>query len=414
MISNQPQAESNSFDLVIIGSGLVGCALAASLAGDRNLTIALVDRQPATKLPDKQSIHPRVSAISPASKALLKQLGVWQPLAKRYRLTPFSQMRVWDQQGTGELTFSADQLGHPALGYIVENQLLVYLLQQQLAEKANIHWYYEAELAQLGPAQQHSRQLVLTNGKQLSARLVVGADGGRSQVRQQAAIALKSTSYSQQAIVATIKTQHPHQATAWQVFTDHGPLALLPVTLDHHDKQNYCSIVWSTTEQAAEQLMAVDVDHFSQALSQASQYRLGKLSLASERYAFPLWQGYPNRYCQPRLVLVGDAAHVIHPLAGQGVNLGLQDVACLAQLLTDYLARGGDIGDIALLNRYQWQRMGENRAVMALMTQLNRLFRSNPLAIRWVRNQGMAWLNHLPWAKTRLMEKAMGLKPFLL
>jgi 2-octaprenylphenol hydroxylase len=252
--------------------------------------------------------------------------------------------------------------------------------------------------------QDEAVRLELNNGEVLQTRLLVGADGARSWVREQCGIAVTSTDYHQRAVVATVRTEQPHRDTAWQRFLPGGPLAFLPLP------EGYCSIVWSTTPEHADALLAMDETAFCAALTDAFAARLGKVQSAVGRAAFPLSAQHAGRYVQPRIALVGDAAHTIHPLAGQGVNLGFADSAALAEVLIAALQKRQDIGSLGVLRRYERWRKGENLLMLEVMTGFQKLFGSELTAVRQARNLGLNLVQRLMPVKNLIIRRAMGLQ----
>lgn len=255
-------------------------------------------------------------------------------------------------------------------------------------------------------AEQGAVALLLQTGERLTTRLLVAADGGQSRVRELAGFATREWSYGQRAIVTTVQTQRAHQNTAWQRFLPTGPLAFLPLP---GKEQDCCSIVWSASNEYAEKLLALDDAAFGEALAEAFEHRLGAIQKLAPRYSFPLQQRHSTRYVKPGVALIGDAAHVIHPLAGQGANLGIQDVHALAEELQRALARGLPPGSTAVLERYQRRRMGSNLLMMGAVEGFKRLFAESSLPVRWLRNAGMRRLDALTPVKSHIMRQAMGL-----
>ncbi len=336
-------------DLLIVGAGMVGSALALALRHS-GLQILLLDGGPLTVVPfDAQApFEPRVSALSAASQRILERLGAWDGIAQR-RATPYSDMHVWDGSGTGQIHFSAASVHAQVLGHIVENRVVQDGLLERLHD-SDIGLLANARLEQLRRSGDEWL-LTLADGRQLRAPLVIAADGANSAVRRLAGCETREWDYLHHAIVTSVRCSAGHQATAWQRFTDEGPLAFLPLTRD--GQQDWCSIVWSTTPEHAEQLMAMDEAAFLQALERAFEGRLGEVLQADPRVCVPLRQRHAKRYVDEGLVLIGDAAHTIHPLAGQGVNLGFLDAAVLAEVLVNACERGERLADVKVLSRYE-------------------------------------------------------------
>ncbi|MET1079276.1 MAG: 2-octaprenyl-3-methyl-6-methoxy-1,4-benzoquinol hydroxylase [Pseudomonas sp.] len=390
-------------DLIIVGAGMVGSALALALK-DSGLDILLVDGSPLSVKPfDRQGAYePRVSALSAASQRVLERLGAWSAIERR-RCSPYAQMQVWDGSGTGQVHFSAASVHADVLGHIVENRVIQDALLERLHD-SDLGLLANARLEQL----RHSGDdwlLTLGDGRELRTPLVIAADGANSAVRRLAGCATREWDYLHHAIVTSVRCATPHGGTAWQRFTDDGPLAFLPLAGDGH----WCSIVWSTRPAEAERLMALEDHDFCLALSKAFEWRLGEVLQSDPRLCIPLRQRHAKRYVEKGLALIGDAAHTIHPLAGQGVNLGFLDAAVLAEVLLHALERGEPLADLKVLSRYERRRMPHNLAMMAAMEGFERLFQADPLPLRWLRNTGLNWVNGLPEAKALFVRQALGL-----
>ncbi|WP_164897204.1 2-octaprenyl-3-methyl-6-methoxy-1,4-benzoquinol hydroxylase [Pseudomonas alkylphenolica] len=392
-------------DLLIVGAGMVGSALALALQHS-GLEILLLDGSPMSVPPfDAQSaFEPRVSALSMASQRILERLGAWQGVSAR-RLSPYSDMRVWDGSGTGQIHFSAASVHAEVLGHIVENRVV----QDGLLERL-----HDSEIGLLANARLEQMRrsgddwlLTLADGRTLRAPLVIAADGANSAVRRLTGCETREWDYLHHAIVTSVRCAEPHQATAWQRFTDDGPLAFLPLLRD--GRQDWCSIVWSTTPEQAEHLMKLDDAAFCAQLERAFEGRLGAVLQTDPRVCVPLRQRHAKRYVAEGLALIGDAAHTIHPLAGQGVNLGFLDAAVLAEELLHAYERGEQLADVRVLSRYERRRMPHNLALMAAMEGFERLFQADPLPLRWLRNTGLKWVEQLPEAKALFVRQALGL-----
>ncbi|OHC23107.1 MAG: 2-octaprenyl-3-methyl-6-methoxy-1,4-benzoquinol hydroxylase [Pseudomonadales bacterium RIFCSPHIGHO2_02_FULL_60_43] len=392
-------------DLIIVGAGMVGSALTLALQ-DQGLEILLVDGSPLSVKPfDPQAaFEPRVSALSVASQRILERLGVWEGIAAR-RVCPYGEMQVWDGSGTGQIHFSAASVHAESLGHIVENRVVQDALLERLHD-SSIGLLPSARLEQLRRSGE-GWLLSLNDGRELRAPLVIAADGANSAVRRLAGCATREWDYLHHAIVTSVRCAKPHQATAWQRFTDDGPLAFLP--LAGPAGEHWCSIVWSVTPAEAERLMALDDACFRRALGFAFEHRLGEVLQADPRLCIPLRQRHAKRYVEDGLALIGDAAHSIHPLAGQGVNLGFLDVAVLAEVLLHAMQRGERLSDVKVLSRYERRRMPHNLAMMAAMEGFERLFQADPLPVRWLRNSGLNWADDLPEAKALFVRQALGL-----
>jgi 2-octaprenylphenol hydroxylase len=402
--------ERRQFDIAIVGAGIAGSALAVALSGS-GLTIALVEAQPLVRrdLPVGMGLtdfDARVSALTPRSRALLERLDAWEAIAA-YRQCAYRHMAVWDAEGTGSIDFDCSELNVAALGHIVENRAIVSALLQRVEAAGDINCIAPDRVLACTREEAGGMNLSLDSGLELRAGLVVGADGALSRIRELMGFATREWDYGHRAIVCTAQVASPHQATAWQRFLPSGPLAFLP--LPGGPDRHYCSIVWSLKDELVDDLLALDDEAFCQQLDVAFESRLGGVVGASARHAFPLRQRHAVDYVQPGVALVADAAHTIHPLAGQGINLGLADVAVLSQEILAAHERGLAAGDLAVLSRYQRQRKGENLLMMGSMDAFKRLFEQQALPLRWLRNAGMRGVGAIAPLKHRLMKHAMGI-----
>ena len=406
--------QMEAYQVVIVGGGMVGSALAAALV-NTDINIALIEpntapQPPLTDLSSKKlacaEFDTRVSAITAESETLLTRLGVWGLISEQ-RKSPYQGMTVWDAEGTGEVNFNANELHVPYLGTIVENREIVWALQQLVEQASNITIIRDTVSHIDNQDEQGLTPIFLASGQALNTELLVGADGALSRVKQWGEFATSEWDYEHQALVATIELEQSHQLTAWQRFRPEGPLALLPLAAEN-DKT--CSIVWSTNEEECQQLLALDDDAFCQQLGLAFEHRLGQIVNVGPRAAFPLRQRHAKNYVVAGIALVGDAAHTIHPLAGQGVNLGFKDVAALSEELLRANKVGMPLGELSLLQRYQRRRQGDNLLMMAAMEGFKRLFAAEQPMIRLLRNQGMRLFNRASAIKQHVVMQAMGLK----
>ncbi len=394
--------EIEHYDIIIVGAGMVGATLACGLAEEaENLKIAVIDANE-PKDWDKDSYDMRVSAITRASQTLFKNIGVWEKIVEQ-RVSPYRDMFVWDEGGKGELHFDSADMAEADLGHIIENRVIVKALHQRLKELPQIELLCPAKLENI-EFNNDKANLVLDDKTELSANLVVAADGTRSWVRQQADIAVKGWDFDQAALVTTVKTEKYHQDTAWQRFLKTGPLAFLPLT------NGYSSIVWSTSPEEAQRLTKISENEFALEIEQAFESKLGKIESVATRAVFPLRLFETLNYVKPRLALVGDAAHTIHPLAGQGVNLGLADVASLITVVVEALNDKKDVGDFKILRRYERWRRADNRSMLVAMDGLKRLFGSELSAVKDLRSLGLNITNKITPLKNLIMQQAMGLK----
>jgi len=391
------------YDLIIAGAGMVGATLANALT-DSGLNIAIIEtHEPQTNWP-RDSVDLRVSAITLASQQIFEHLKVW-PWMQDRGVSPFRNMFVWDgsrdETGSGEIHFDSADVGAAHLGHIIENRVIQTALIHRLKDFHNIELLCPAHITRL---QQHSDHITvrLDNGHELSARLLVGADGGRSSVRQLAGIETRGWSYQQEAVVTVVETEKSHRQTAWQHFIATGPLAFLPLA------DGRSSIVWSTTPEQAQQLLTCDDASFRQQLGAAFDFQLGTIIANEKRASFPLQRQHANHYIGQRIALIGDAAHTIHPLAGQGVNLGLLDAATLAEIIL--AGNKNSIGSQRELRRYERWRKGDNLLTMSIMDGFKKLFSNNNESLRWLRHNGLNLANNLPPLKQQLIAHAMGQK----
>lgn len=384
------------FDIAIVGAGLVGAALALALR-DTGLSVVLLDARAPQPLPQDASWDSRVYAISPSSVAFLDTLGVWSGLPSA-RMTRVEAMRIYGDDAASELGFSAYDVGHAELAWIVESRVLQDALWQKL-QASSVHLHVPADLTVLSIETQ-AAQFRLDTGEHFGARLVVAADGARSWVRTQVGIEVHDKDYDQLGVVANFATERPHGGTAFQWFQRDGVLAYLPLP------GNRISIVWSLKTALARELLALPPETLCERVAQASGQRLGKLELITAPAAFPLHLIEPRQLIKPRVALVGDAAHQLHPLAGQGVNLGFADARVLAQVLA---ARGPrDCGDAMLLRGYERARREEVLAMALVTDGLQTLFNRAGLGLGWARNIGLTLTNRAGWVKNRLIKHALG------
>ncbi len=393
-------------DLIIVGAGMVGSTLALALEGS-GLNIVVLDASPleVADFDPLGGFEPRVSALSAASQRILQRVGAWPGIAAR-RASPYTDMHVWDGSGTGQIHFSAETVHAEVLGHIVENRVVQDALLETMQRGGRLQLIGDARVEQLTQTAEGWR-LTLGDGRELHTPLMIAADGANSAIRRLAGCETREWDYLHQAIVTSVRCSEVHQRTAWQRFTDDGPLAFLP--LERDGDRHWCSIVWSVTEAEARRLMALDDLAFCAALERAFEQRLGEVLEVDPRVCIPLRQRHAKRYVQPGLALIGDAAHTIHPLAGQGVNLGLLDAAVLAEVLEAAIARGERVADTRVLSRFERRRMPHNLAMMAAMEGFERLFQADLLPLRWLRNAGLKAVEALPEAKALFVRQALGL-----
>jgi 2-octaprenylphenol hydroxylase len=393
------------YDVIVVGAGMVGASFACLFAKTNpELQVALIEAHQ-TSVYNSENFDPRVAALTEKSRNLLERCGAWGQISTK-RVSPYMAMEVWDAEGTGRIQFSCQDVHQPNLGHIVENSLVVESLIAEVKNLSNIEFLCPVSVANYSASEQHVT-LVLEDGRELFAPLLVAADGGNSTIRQQFNFATREWDYGHSAIVTTVQTEQVNQQTAWQRFMPTGPLALLP--LDKSGDQRYSSLVWSQESEEAERLMAMDDAEFCRALSFASEHCLGQITSIDKRFSIPLRQRHAKDYVVERVALLGDSAHTIHPLAGQGVNLGFADVAALEETLSSAAKRGSDLGSLMTLNKYQRQRKPENLTMMAAMEGFKRLFSADNLAIRLMRNIGLSQVDKLKPVKNEIIKQVMGL-----
>lgn len=394
-------------DVAIVGGGVVGSACALALAR-QGLQVALVEAaQPSAWSPQRRDL--RVYAFAPDNAALLDRLGVWRGVCAA-RVQPYRRMRVWDAAGGGELAFDADALGRTELGWIVEHGLLADRLWQALPA-AGVDLRCPARLHSCSQDEAGVR-LHLDDGGRIDARLAIAADGADSSLRTLLGIGVDARDYRQRGLVCYVRCEHPHQDTAWQRFLPDGPLALLPFA-DEPDcepdaRGRECSIVWSLPEEDAARMLALDEDAFARELDRGSDLRLGRLRPSSPRAAFALRRQLAREYLRGRVLLMGDAAHVVHPLAGQGVNLGLRDVAALLQVVERAQARRADFAAPQRLQRWARQRRSENAVAAHAFEGIHRLYTDAGMAATLLRGHLLGLAGRLPPVAYRLWRHAAG------
>jgi len=395
-------ASANQVDIIIVGGGMVGLTLALALA-DTELKILLLDSH-AMSMPEAGAAPElRVSAITRASQNIFRNLGCWQNI-QALGVSCFDKMHVWDACGEGAISFDAAEIAEPDLGHIIENKKICTGIWQSLKNFDNVTLLapVKAEQANWDQKGGHIR---LENGETWSANLLVAADGANSWLRQQRNIKVSEKPYAHDALVCNISTEEEHENCAWQRFLPSGPLALLPLADKHQ-----CSIVWSNSAAEVERLKSLSESEFNQQLSAAFEQRLGQLSVQSDRLSFPLVRRHVTHYVDNGIALVGDAAHTIHPLAGQGVNLGLMDAASLAEVLISALTKQQSIANRQVLRPYERWRRSENLLMLEAMGFFRQLFDGEQASRVWLRNNGLRFVNAMPMIKNEVIQRAMGLK----
>jgi 2-octaprenylphenol hydroxylase len=388
---------SNQYDVLIAGGGMVGGTLACALGGS-GLKVGVIEPQAVSAAESGYGL--RVSAITLASQTVFENVGAWAGMCAQC-VAPVEAMRIWEANRV--LHFDSADIGEPCLAWIIENSVIVAALAARLRQFSNIDVFSPARLNSV-QIDADRVQVRLEDGRTLEATLLVGADGAESRVRHAAAIDWTRHDLAQSAIVAVVHTERPHRQTAFQHFLATGPLAFLPLAEPHA-----VSIVWSADQTRAAALMVLDDAAFNLELQAAFGDHLGSVQLASARAAIPLALGFARDYCTQRVALIGDAAHTVHPLAGQGVNLGMLDAVALAEILLSAVVQQRDLGAHALLRRYERARKGADRGMQIVTGGFRYLFGSRLPAVRALRAAGLGLTEHLPALKEFFMRRASGL-----
>lgn len=392
-----------NYDITIIGAGIAGLSLANGLAATTDLRIAVIEGVQPVLQWGADSWGTRVSAISQASMQLFQAQKVW-PLIVGERVSAYDDMIVWDGEGQGEIHFSGADVGESCLGYIIENRVMQCALwRAMLASSKQITLFCPASWRDI-KQDEEAVTITLSDDRVIRSSLLVAADGALSSIREKLRIPFSLRDYGHTAIIANVRCEKSHQKTAWQRFEARGPLALLPFS-----DEFLCSIVWSQPHEEARALLALDENAFNDEISQRFEYRLGQLCLASQRMAFPLSARHVLDYVSGRVVLLGDAAHTIHPLAGQGLNLGLQDVATLITVVNNALVAGRDFAATDTLRRYERKRKVQAKTLLALMEGFKSLFgTTHPMALL-MRNSGLRLCNNQLLARQFFIRRGLSL-----
>ncbi len=386
------------FEVIIIGGGIVGSAAACAL-GAAGVRVAVVEA--GAEQPDPTVREARMYAITRASERILRALEVWDAIAT-HDPCAFTDMEVWDAVGNGKLHFDCAELGEPCLGYVLEPRSIAAALRERLQTQPSVSVLCPASCTSVH-ATSTLAEVMLDDRRTLTASLVVAADGAHSPVRAMLGIAVHGQDYRQSSLVALVRTAQPHRNTAWQRFLPGGPLAFLPM------RDGWCSIVWTLPAADIEHVLGLAQDDFHAQLGAAFEYRLGEIIESGPRTAWPLRRQHAERYVIERAALIGDAAHSIHPLAGQGVNLGLLDAAALSEVVLKAIHQGRDPGALHTLRRFERWRRGDNQLMMSAMDGINLLFsNANPL-LGQVRSRGLDAVNRAGILRQLFMRHAMGL-----
>jgi 2-octaprenyl-3-methyl-6-methoxy-1,4-benzoquinol hydroxylase len=388
------------FDVIIVGGGMVGAAVACGL-GDSSLKVAVLESSPPEAFSPEQPHDLRVSALSIASRNIIETVGAWDGIVNR-RICPFRRMRVFETAGDTE--FCSDDINYPELGYIVENRVTQLALLDRLQTFPNIELICSTTISKINYRPDQAPELELSDGRILSAKVLVAADGAQSRVRQTVGLGVTSWDYQQHALVIYIDTDYEQQDITWQRFVASGPQAFLPLT------GHYGSIVWYNSPDEVNRLKALSFDDLKDELVAAFPACLGKVNAVLGTVSFPLTRRHAQSYVKQGVVLVGDAAHTINPLAGQGVNIGLLDAAALAEVLLDASKQGLNIGDANVLKRYEKMRRTENLKMMTVMDVFYSVFSNDILPVKFLRNLGLGLAERILPAKHKVMRGAMGLE----
>lgn len=386
------------FDICVVGGGMVGAAISLGL-GQQGLRVALVENQLPMPFDASQGPDIRVSAISVASQSLLAKLGAWRVI-RDMRLCPYSRLSVWEKPAC-RTDFVAEDIQQPYLGHIIENRVIQLGLYQAMQAYSNITCFNGEAITHI---QLNDRPIItLTNAEQIHASWLIGADGANSQVRQAAAIGVQGWQYTQQALAILIKQQGPQQSITWQQFTPTGPLAYLPLY------DGYACLVWYHQADNIKQLKALHKDKLKQAVLAAFPDELTDFDIL-DCASFPLTRMHAKQYVKGRVVLAGDAAHTINPLAGQGVNIGFKDAAALIEAFTESRSDSKGTDDQGQkLQQYEQQRRADNLLMMTVMDSLYAAFSNDVGALRQLRNWALTMANRSGPIKKHVMKYAMGL-----
>jgi 2-octaprenyl-6-methoxyphenol hydroxylase len=397
---------NNNFDIVIVGGGLVGASLACALGG-QDLRIAVVEAVPFGAA-SQPSYDDRTVALAYGSRRIFEGMGIWSEIEQR-GVSAIEKIHVSDRGHVGKTRLDCADENLDALGYVVENRVLGATLSEHLQQLENVSLLCPASVTQLQGDSGSTLLDIEYEGttQTLQAKLVVAADGGKSFVREQAGIRSFGTDYDQTAVITNVSCERPHQHVAYERFTDSGPLAVLP--LPDMDGENRCSIVWSVRKAQLDEMLTLDDETFLARLQARFGDHLGKFTRAGKRVAYPLSLRQAREHVRERLALIGNAAHTIHPIAGQGFNLGLRDVAVLAQVLVEAHEAGQDIGTLAVLKHYARWRRRDHLRVIGFTDSMVRLFSNSLTPLALARNIGLVTADLLPPVKRLITRQAMGL-----
>jgi 2-polyprenylphenol 6-hydroxylase len=392
---------TKKYEVVVVGGGMVGAVAACALA-EGGVQVALLEcRQPERQWAE-DSVDIRVSALTKASQNILQTVGAWEAMEEK-GISPFHDMRVWDTEADGKLHFDCAETEFSELGHIVENRITVAALWELMESLPTLSILCPAKVTAT-QITNDCRRLLLDDDRSIEAELVIAADGRDSVLREMIGIDVTGWSYNQDGLVATVATENSHQATAWQRFLPEGPLAFLPL------RNGHCSIVWTLSSVTAKEHLKLTDAEFLLILEQASDGILGKMQEVGPRASFPLRFQYANRYTDERFALIGDAAHAMHPLAGQGANAGLLDAAAIAELIISCRKHGRPVGGHRVLRQYERWRKADNLIMMSSMDIINKIYGRSLRPIAPLRSAGMNWINRSRTLKNYFNRYAMGLR----
>jgi len=393
--------DSCDYDVLIIGGGLVGASLACALGGQK-IRIGVIEAFPFGSI-TQPSYDDRSVALAFGARRIFEAIGLWQRLAAN--ATPIRKIHISDRGHFGVTRLDASTTGYEALGYVIENRHLGAVFSEAIPAYSNIEMICPAQLQAIEITDTDARAIIKHNetARTVTARLIVGADGGQSAVRNCAGIEATSRDYDQTAIIANVTPADFHHNIAYERFTEHGPLALLPMS------ERRCSLVWTLPREDSASVLGLDDETFLARLQHRFGFRLGKFEKTGKRYAYPLTLVCAQNHVKPRLVLIGNAAHTLHPVAGQGFNLGLRDVAAMAQVLVEAVERGNDPGALDVLNRYQQWRSRDQSSVTAFTDGIVHVFSNSSLPLVIARDIGLVTMDVIPPLKHALLRRTMGL-----
>lgn len=387
------------YDITIVGGGPIGVTVGCAIA-QAGLRVIVLDKQAVdTPIPDG-----RLVAIAHASRNILKNIGVW--LHTEEAAAPIDRIEIIDGHSTGRASYDHQLIGSDPMGYMVEMPKLRQALYQRSLELENFHWKAPCSIEKMH-TDEFKTSLTLNDGTTIESKLIIGADGRFSWVRDQMGIKLTKWKYTQKAIVCAVEHELAHENVAYERFLPGGPFAILP-NISRNDK-HLSSIVWAEDETIADDYLNLSEHKFSHEIQRRAGDHLGKIKAVGKRWSYPLGVHYVNRYINHRSVLVGDAAHGVHPVAGQGLNMGFKDVAALVDVLVEGHQLGMDLGDKVLLEKYQRWRRFDNLMMIGAMDGLIKLFSNDYESLKFLRRNGLRIVERFPLAKKIFMKSAMGI-----